>query len=150
MSRDSPQLKVSARGLSFAIVVARFNSCITEKLRVGAQEALAEAEAESFKVFYVPGAFELPLAAQRLAQRFDAVIALGAVIRGDTPHFDYVADAAAQGLLRVMLDSGKPVAFGVLTTNTLAEAEARAGGVHGNKGYDAAMTAIDMALYGGR
>ena len=71
------------------------------------------------------------------------------MIRGDTPHFDYVAGAAAQGLLRVMLDTGKPVAFGVLTTNTLAEAEARAGGAHGNKGYDAAMTAIDMARYGG-
>lgn len=149
MSVDSPQLTPNASGLSFAIVVARFNSGITEKLLTGAIHALGTAKAKSYKVFYVPGAFELPLAAQRLAARFDGIIALGAVIRGETPHFDYVAGAAAQGLLRVMLDTGKPVSFGVLTTNTLAEAEARAGGAHGNKGYDAAMTAVDMARYGG-
>ncbi len=149
MSSDSPQLTPDAHGLTFAIVVARFNSGITEKLLAGAIEALASAQAKSYKVFYVPGAFELPLAAQRLAKAFDGIIALGAVIRGDTPHFDYVAGAAAQGLLRVMLDTGKPIAFGVLTTNTLAEAEARAGGASGNKGYDAAMTAVDMARHGG-
>jgi 6,7-dimethyl-8-ribityllumazine synthase len=149
MSSDTPQLTASARGLSFAIVVARFNSGITEKLLAGAIEALGSAQARSYRVFYVPGAFELPLAAQRLAASYDGIIALGAVIRGETPHFDYVAGAAAQGLLRVMLDTGKPVSFGVLTTNTVAEAEARAGGAHGNKGYDAAMTAIDMARYGG-
>jgi 6,7-dimethyl-8-ribityllumazine synthase len=161
MSADSPQLTPNAHGLSFAIVVARFNSGITEKLLAGAIEALGNAKAKSHRVFYVPGAFELPLAAQRLAAAYDGVIALGAVIRGETPHFDYVAGAAAQGLLRVMLDTGKPVSFGVLTTNTLAEAEARAGGaqgntggvqgdsgVHGNKGYDAAMTAVEMARFG--
>jgi 6,7-dimethyl-8-ribityllumazine synthase len=148
MSSDTPQLTPSARGLSFAIVVARFNSGITEKLLAGAIEALGNAQAKSYRVFYVPGAFELPLAAQRLAAAYDGIIALGAVIRGETPHFDYVAGAAAQGLQRVTLDTGTPVAFGVLTTNTLAEAEARAGGAHGNKGYDAVMTAIEMARFG--
>ena len=147
MSSESPQWRADAKGLSFAIVVARFNSGITEKLLAGAREALSDAGAKSSKVFWVPGAFELPLAAQKLARAFDGVIALGAVIRGETPHFEWVAGAAAQGLQRVSLDTGKPVAFGVLTTNTLAEAEARAGGAHGNKGYDAAMTAIEMARF---
>ena len=147
MSRESPQWKGDAKGLSFAIVVARFNSAITEKLLAGAQEALSKAGAKSSRVFWVPGAFELPFAARKLAKAFDAVIALGAVIRGETPHFDWVAGAAAQGLQRVTLDTGTPVAFGVLTTNTLAEAEARAGGAHGNRGYDAAMTAIEMARF---
>jgi 6,7-dimethyl-8-ribityllumazine synthase len=149
MSGESPQWKkADARGLRFAIVVARFNSGITEKLLAGAQEALTGAGAESSQVFYVPGAFELPLAAQRLARAYDGVIALGAVIRGETPHFDYVAGAAAQGLQRVTLDTGTPVAFGVLTTNTLKEAKARAGGAHGNRGYDAAMTAVEMVRFG--
>ena len=147
MSAESPHWKADARGLSFAIVVARFNSGITEKLLAGAQEALSGAGAKSSRVFWVPGAFELPYAAQRLAKGFDAIIALGAVIRGETPHFDFVAGAAAQGLQRVTLDTGTPIAFGVITTNTFAEAEARAGGAHGNKGYDAAMTAIEMARF---
>src|SRR5207344_3461321 len=110
-------------------------------------EALKKAGAERHQVFHVPGAFELPLAAKRLAQRgeFDAIIALGAVIRGETPHFDFVAGEAARGLQQVALECNIPVAFGVLTTDTLAQAEARAGGTHGNKGYDAAMTAIEMA-----
>jgi 6,7-dimethyl-8-ribityllumazine synthase len=105
-------------------------------------------------VFHVPGAFELPLAAMKLARRggFDAIIALGAVVRGDTPHFDYVAGEAASGLQRVALDTGVPVAFGVLTTDTMEQAEARAGGgalenTLGNKGFDAAMTAIEMARF---
>lgn len=147
MSLETPHWKADARGLRFAIVVARFNSAITEKLLDGAGQALMDAGAESCRVFWVPGAFELPLAAQRLAKRFDAIVALGAVIRGETPHFDYVAGAAAQGLQRVMLDTGKPVVFGVLTTNTLAEAQARAGGALGNRGFDAAMTAVEMAHF---
>jgi 6,7-dimethyl-8-ribityllumazine synthase len=147
MSSESPQWKADASGLRFAIVVARFNSGITEKLLAGAQEALTAAGATSSRVFYVPGAFELPFAARTLAKAFDGIIALGAVIRGETPHFDFVAGAAAQGLQRVTLDTGVPIAFGLLTTNTLAEAEARAGGAHGNKGYDAAMTAIEMARF---
>jgi 6,7-dimethyl-8-ribityllumazine synthase len=148
MSRESPHFTADARGLKFAVVVARFNSGITEKLLEGAQEALTKAGASGIEVFHVPGAFELPLAAQKLAKSHDAVIALGAVIRGETPHFDYVCDAAARGLLQVSLETGTPVAFGVLTTDTLAQAEARAGGEHGNKGYDAAMTAIEMARFG--
>jgi 6,7-dimethyl-8-ribityllumazine synthase len=148
MSRETLNWSVDANGLKFAVVVARFNSAITEKLLEGAREALAKAGAEGIEVFQVPGAFELPLAAQKLAKSYDAVIALGAVIRGETPHFDYVCDAATRGLLQVSLESGTPVAFGVLTTDNLAQAEARAGGKHGNKGYDAAMTAIEMARFG--
>jgi 6,7-dimethyl-8-ribityllumazine synthase len=129
--------------------VARFNSAITEKLLDGARKALAEAKAEGFDVFYVPGAFELPLAAKLLAQthRYHAIIALGAVIRGDTPHFDYVAGEAARGLQQVALETGLPVAFGVLTTDTFEQAEARTGGARGNKGSDAAMTAAEMAYF---
>src|SRR5437016_3603368 len=148
MSRESPHFTGDARGLKFAVVVARFNSAITEKLLEGARDALTKAGASGIEVFHVPGAFELPFAAQKLAKSYAAVIALGAVIRGETPHFDYVCDAAARGLLQVSLETGTPVAFGVLTTDTLAQAEARAGGEHGNKGYDAAMTAIEMARFG--
>ena len=148
MSRETLKYTVDARGLRFAIVVARFNSDITDKLLEGARDGLTKALASDIAVFYVPGAFELPLAAQKLAKSYDGIVALGAVIRGDTPHFDYVCDAAARGLLQVSLETGTPVAFGVLTTDTLAQAEARAGGEHGNKGYDAAMTAIEMARFG--
>jgi 6,7-dimethyl-8-ribityllumazine synthase len=152
MSREtlnwSPEGRNDARGLKFAVVVARFNSGITEKLLEGAQDALNRAGADGIAVFYVPGAFELPLAARKLAEAYDGVIALGAVIRGETPHFDYVCDAAARGLLQVSLETGTPVSFGVLTTDTVEQAEARAGGLHGNKGYDAAMTAIEMARFG--
>lgn len=158
MSTDAMSWSADASGLRFAIVVARFNSGITEKLLAGAQEALTKSGAKSSRVFYVPGAFELPFAARKLAltpkpprtrrRAFDAIIALGAVIRGETPHFDFVAGAAAQGLQQVTLETGTPVAFGVLTTNTFAEAEARAGGSHGNRGFDAAMTAIEMARFG--
>ena len=139
------QWSADARGLKFAIVVARFNSAITEKLLEGAREALAKAGAESVKVYRVPGAFELAYAARTLAKSYDAIIALGAVIRGETPHFDYVAEAAAAGLQQAALDTGTPVAFGVLTTDTMAQAEARAGGAYGNKGYDAALAAMEMA-----
>jgi 6,7-dimethyl-8-ribityllumazine synthase len=148
MSRETLNWSVDAHGLKFAVVVARFNSAITEKLLEGAREALTKAGAGGIEVFHVPGAFELPLAAQKLAKSYDAIIALGAVIRGETPHFDYVAGAAANGLQQVALETGTPVSFGVLTTDTLAQAEARAGGKQGNKGYDAAMTAIEMAHFG--
>jgi 6,7-dimethyl-8-ribityllumazine synthase len=141
-STDQITWEHDARGLKFAIVVARFNGAITEKLLEGARQALDRAGAEECEVFYVPGAFELPLAAKLVAQTraFHGVIALGAVIRGGTPHFDYVAGEAARGLQQVALDTGLPVAFGVLTTDTVEQAEARA-----NKGFDAAMTAIEMA-----
>jgi 6,7-dimethyl-8-ribityllumazine synthase len=147
MSADSLNWNDSdATGLRFAIVVARFNSMITEKLLDGAREALAKAQVD---IFRVPGAFELPLAAKMLAQthRYHGIIALGAVIRGDTPHFDYVAGEAARGLQNAALQTGIPVAFGVLTTDTLAQAESRTGGKDGNKGFDAAMTAIEMARF---
>jgi 6,7-dimethyl-8-ribityllumazine synthase len=150
MSSDSlTWQELDAHGLKFAIVVARFNSAITDKLLAGACEALTRAGAESHRVFRVPGAFELPFAAKKLAQRggFDAIIALGAVIRGETPHFDYVAGEAARGLQQVGLDTGVPVIFGVLTTDTWEQAEARAGGSAGNKGADAARTAIEMARF---
>lgn len=147
MSNEHLEWNTDARGLKFAIVVARFNSGITEKLLEGAQEAFQKAGANGVAVFRVPGAFELPIAALNLAEDYDAIVALGAVIRGETPHFEYVATAAANGLQQVALETGTPVAFGVLTTNNLAEAEARAGGTHGNKGYDAAMTAIEMARF---
>ena len=155
MSADSLTWpKLDAKGLCFAIIVARFNSAITEKLLAGAREALLQAGARNTQIFSVPGAFELPFAAKKLAVRggFDAIIALGAVIRGETPHFDYVAGEAARGLQQAGLDSSVPVIFGVLTTDTWEQAEARAGGPSGsatenNKGYDAAMTAIEMARF---
>lgn len=149
MSRETPHFTADARGLKFAVVVARFNSAITEKLLEGAREALTQAGADGIEVFHVPGAFELPLAAKWLAHGgYSAIIALGAVIRGETPHFDFVAGEAARGLQQVALECNIPVAFGVLTTDTLEQAEARAGGKHGNKGHDAAMTAIEMARFG--
>jgi 6,7-dimethyl-8-ribityllumazine synthase len=140
---------LDARGLKFALVVSRFNSFITDRLLAGAQDALKRsgAVAEDVVVVKVPGSWELPLAAKALAgqKRFDAIIALGAVIRGETPHFDHVAGQAASGLAAVQLETGIPVAFGVLTTNTVEQAIDRAGGKSGNKGFDAAMTAIEMA-----
>jgi 6,7-dimethyl-8-ribityllumazine synthase len=142
MSQESIEFSSDARGLRFAIVVARFNSAITEALLSSARQALEGAGAAGFEVFHVPGSFELPLAAKLLAGRrtYHAIIALGAVVRGETPHFDFVAAEAARGLQQVSLETGVPVAFGVLTTDTLQQAQARAG-----KGRDAAMTAIEMA-----
>ena len=150
--------KLDARGLRFAIVVARFNQTITDRLLAGARAALAKAGAHDVQVFTVPGAFELPFAAKKLIASggehgtFHAIIALGAVIRGDTPHFDYVAGEAARGIQRVGLETGVPVVFGVLTTDNFEQAEARAGGAsasdsENNKGFDAAMTAIEMARF---
>jgi 6,7-dimethyl-8-ribityllumazine synthase len=148
MTSDQPAKWTNhARGLKFAIVVARFNSEITEKLLAGAQEALTKAEAAAVSVDHVPGAFELPLAAKKLAGTCDGVIALGAIVRGETPHFDFVAQSAAHGLQQVALETGKPVAFGVLTTDNYQQALDRAGGAHGNKGFDAAMTAVEMARF---
>lgn len=145
--KQAPEWHLDAKGLKFAIVVARFNAGITEKLLEGAQDALREAALVD--VFRVPGAFELPLAARWLleTERYDAIVALGAVIRGGTPHFEFVCAEASRGLQQVALETGKPVAFGVLTTNDYAEAEERAGGQHGNKGHDAAMTAIEMVRF---
>jgi len=141
--------QLSAAGLRFAVVVSRFNSFITERLLAGALDALnrAGAVAEQIDIVKVPGSWELPLVAGELARqkKHDAVICLAAVIRGETPHFDYVAAEAAKGIAHVAAQSGVPVAFGVLTTNTLEQAIDRAGAKGGNKGFDAAMTAIEMA-----
>ena len=133
----------------FAIVAARFNRDITDSLLEGALGAfsLHGVPPERVSVVRVPGAFELPLAAKRLVEgnRYAAVVALGAVIRGETPHFDYVAGECARGISRVTLDAGVPVIFGVLTTEDRLQAEARAGGAAGNKGAEAAMAALEMA-----
>jgi len=147
MSEHQMEWSGDARGLRFALVVARFNKNITGKLLEGAQKALHEGGAAVVDVYWVPGAFELPLAAKHLTESYDAIVALGAVIRGGTPHFDYVAAEAARGLQQAALDTGIPVAFGVLTTDTVEQAEERAGGRLGNKGYDAAMTAVEMARF---
>jgi len=137
---------LDARGMRFAIVVARYNHDVTERLLEGARRTLAALGAEDVSEAWVPGAFELPLAAQRIARsgRADAVVCLGAVIRGDTPHFDYVAGECARGLMRVALDTDVPVVFGVLTTETRAQALDRAGGSAGHKGEEAAATAVEM------
>jgi 6,7-dimethyl-8-ribityllumazine synthase len=145
----SEQTVLSASGLRIALVASRFNQFIVEQLVSGARDALARhsvAEAAQTLV-WVPGAFELPLLADRLARsgQFDAIVALGAVIRGGTPHFDYVAGECARGLSRVALDHGLPVCFGVLTTDNIEQALERAGTGAGNKGFDAAMTAMEMA-----
>jgi 6,7-dimethyl-8-ribityllumazine synthase len=141
------QGSLDAAGLRIGIIVSRFNEFITEQLAKGALEALEKhgCPHENISFVKVPGAWELPIAAQALAHRCDAIIALGAVVRGDTPHFEYVASGAANGLSRVSLETGVPIAFGVLTTDNLQQAMDRAGGQSGNKGVDAAETAIEMA-----
>lgn len=135
-------------GHSFAIVAARFNAFITGKLLEGALDGLVRHGVDPDRVdtVWVPGSFEIPLVAKRLTEldRYDAVICLGAVIRGATPHFDYVAAEAAKGIASVALQSGTPVIFGVLTTDTVEQAVERAGTKAGNKGFDAAVTAIEM------
>ena len=141
--------QLSAAGLRFAIIVSRFNSFITERLLGGAMDALTRsgANADAVDLVKVPGSWEVPVVAGELARskRYDAIICLAAVIRGETPHFDYVASEAAKGIAHVSAATGVPVAFGVLTTNTLEQAIDRAGAKGGNKGFDAAMTAIEMA-----
>lgn len=138
-----------ARGFRFALVVSRFNEFITRRLQEGAIDCLLRhgAEEGDLHLVKVPGAFELPYAAKRLAasKHYDAVIALGAVIRGATPHFEYVAGEAAKGIAAASLETGVPIIFGVITANTLDEAIERAGSKGGNKGFDAALSAIEMA-----
>jgi 6,7-dimethyl-8-ribityllumazine synthase len=139
------QGSIDATALRIGIVVSRFNEFITEQLVKGALETLEQHGCSNVTVVKVPGAFELATAAQALSQSCDAIVALGAVVRGDTPHFEYVCQGATHGLNRVSLDSGIPVAFGVLTTDNLQQAMDRAGGVSGNKGSEAAEAAIEMA-----
>ena len=137
------------QGRRCAVVVSRFNETITQRLLEGALDALVRhgVAFDDVDVFWVPGAWELPAAARRVAatERYDALISLGAVIRGDTPHFDYVAGEASRGLASASAEFDVPIAFGVLTCDTMTQAEARAGGEHGNKGWDAALAALEMA-----
>jgi len=138
----------NGKGMRLALVAARFNHFVVDKLVAGALETLAAAGArsEDLDVVQVPGAFEIPLAARKLAvsRRYDAVITLGAVIRGDTPHFDFVAGECARGVAQAALDTGVPILFGVLTCDNLEQANERAGGKAGNKGADAATAAVEM------
>jgi 6,7-dimethyl-8-ribityllumazine synthase len=139
----------AGRGRRFAVVVSRFNEPVTRKLVDGALDALVRhgASFDDIDIVWVPGAWELPLAVRRalLTERYDAVIALGAVIRGETPHFEYVSAEAIRGIADAAAQADIPVTLGVLTCDTTEQAEARAGGDHGNKGWDAAVAAIEMA-----
>lgn len=141
--------QLNAEGKRFGIVVGRFNEFITGKLLSGAQDCLQrhQAKADDIDVAWVPGAFEIPLIAQKMAasQKYDAVICLGAVIRGSTSHYDYVCSEVAKGISKVALDQGVPTIFGVVTTDTIEQAIERAGTKAGNKGWDAAMSAVEMA-----
>ncbi len=141
--------QLTARGLKFAIVVSRFNSLVTQRLLDGALDALRrhEVDENAITIAWTPGSFELPLVAQKFAKsgKYDAVICLGCIIRGDTPHFEYVASETAKGIAQVMLETGLPVIFGVVTSDNLEQALERAGAKAGNRGFDAAMTAMEMA-----
>lgn len=152
MPNDQPKLiegELLARDLRFAIIAARFNDFVVEPLIRGALDALRRHGVgdKQVELARVPGAFDIPLVARKMAlsHRYDALIALGAVIRGQTPHFDYVAGECAGGIARIALESGVPIAFGVLTTDTAEQAVDRAGGKAGNKGADAALVALEMA-----
>jgi 6,7-dimethyl-8-ribityllumazine synthase len=141
--------KLVGTGLKVAVVVSRFNEFITSKLLSGALDALARhgVAENAVEVAWVPGAFEIPFAAQKMAtsKKFDAVVCLGAVIRGSTPHWEFIAGEVAKGIAKIGLDTGVPTVFGVLTTDTLEQAIERAGAKSGNKGVDAALSAIEMA-----
>lgn len=141
--------KLLGRGLKFGVVVSRFNEFITRKLLEGALDALLrhDVNREDIDIAWVPGAFEIPLIAKKMVgtNRYNAVICLGAVIRGGTPHFDYVATEVTKGIAAVSLESGLPVIYGVITADTLEQAIERAGTKSGNKGFEAAVSAIEMA-----
>lgn len=152
MAIEQPKIiegELQVRDLRFAVVITRFNDFVVEPLLRGALDALRRhgAADKQMEIVRVPGAFDLPIVARKLAmsRRYEALIALGAVIRGQTPHFDYVAGECASGLARIALESGVPIAFGVLTTDTMEQAVDRAGGKAGNKGADAALAALEMA-----
>ena len=140
--------KLDARGLTFGLIVSRFNNFLTDKLLEGAIDCLKRHGAEESKlsVAYVPGAFEIPYVASRMAKsgNYDAVVCLGALVRGDTPHFDYIANEASKGIARIALETGVPVIYGLVTADTLEQAIERSGTKAGNKGWDAAESAIEM------
>jgi 6,7-dimethyl-8-ribityllumazine synthase len=139
----------NGEGRRYAVLASRFNNHITSKLADGAMDALVRhgASSEDVDLVWVPGAWELPFAARRLAatERYNALVVVGAVIRGDTPHFDFVAGEASRGLADASTEYEIPIGFGLLTTDTMEQAEARAGGEHGNKGWDAAIAALEMS-----
>jgi 6,7-dimethyl-8-ribityllumazine synthase len=141
--------ELQAKGLKFAVIVSRFNDFITNKLLDGAIDGLVRhgATDQNIDVIKVPGAFEIPLVARIVAgkKKYDAIICLGAIIRGATPHFDYVAAEASKGIATASMETGTPIAFGVVTSDTIEQAVERAGSKSGNKGWDAAMVAIEMA-----
>ena len=143
------QGELQAKGLRFAVIVSRFNDFITSKLLDGAVDALLRhgAKEEDIDVVRVPGSFEIPLVAKKMASKgaYNGVICLGTVIRGATPHFDYVAAEVSKGIAQASLETGVPIAFGVITSDTIEQAVERAGSKSGNKGFDAAITAIEMA-----
>lgn len=152
MPIDQPKIiegELLARDLRFGFVAARFNDFVVEALIRGAVDALKRhgAGEKQIEIVRVPGAFDIPIVARKLAmsRRYEAIIALGAVVRGQTPHFDFVAGECASGLARIALETGVPIAYGVLTTDTMEQAVDRAGGKAGNKGADAALAAIEMA-----
>ena len=141
--------QLDAQGRKFGIAVSRFNDLVTTRLLDGALDCIKRhgGDDDNIQIAWVPGAFELPLVAKKLAEsgKFDAVICLGSIIRSDTPHFDYVAGESAKGIARVGLDSGVPVIFGVITADTVDQAVQRAGVKAGNRGWDAALNAVEMA-----
>ncbi len=140
---------LSAKGKSFAIVVARFNEVISKSLLSGAIDCIQrhEGDEKNITIAYVPGSFEIPIAAKKLAasKKYNAVICLGAVIRGATPHFDYIAAEVSKGIAHIGLETGVPVIFGVITSDSIEQALERAGTKAGNKGWDAALSAIEMS-----
>lgn len=141
--------KLDARGMRFGIIVSRFNNFVTEKLLEGAMDALKQHKIEdkNIDIVRVPGSFEIPLLAHKMAasRKYDALVCLGAVIRGDTPHFEYIAAEVSRGIGNAILEHRIPISFGVLTTNNVDQAMERAGAKTGNKGFEAALTAIEMA-----
>jgi 6,7-dimethyl-8-ribityllumazine synthase len=140
--------KLIGKGASFAIIVSRFNEFISNKLLKGAKDALLrhDVDEKDMDIFFVPGSFEIPAVAKKIAltKKYDAIICLGTVIRGETPHFDYVASEVSKGIASLAMEIGIPISFGVLTTENLEQAIERAGTKSGNKGADAAITAIEM------
>ncbi|HDY87139.1 MAG TPA: 6,7-dimethyl-8-ribityllumazine synthase [bacterium] len=141
--------ELSAKNKRYAIIVSRYNELIGKKLLDGAMDCLLrhDASKNSIDIAWVPGAFELPLTAKKIAQKgsYDAVICIGAVIRGETPHFDFIASQAAKGIAQASLETGVPIIFGVVTTDTVEQAVKRAGTTAGNRGFDAALSAIEMS-----
>jgi 6,7-dimethyl-8-ribityllumazine synthase len=143
------QGELQAKGLKFGVVVSRFNDFITSKLLEGAEDALVRhgAKGDDIDVVKVPGSFEIPIVAKKMAEKgkYNAIVCLGTVIRGATPHFDYVAAEVSKGIAQASMETGVPIAFGVITSDTIEQAVERAGAKSGNKGFDAALTAIEMA-----